>query len=255
MRRIPLSRRSHITGFQPVRQKAVEHESALERDFVLLTQFRDPAADLVSQPETIHFMDAGKPRRYTPDFLVSWSDGRRELIEIKYRIDLRTRWANLRPAFEAARDWAHANGATFRIATERGIRDEYGEPQTALFSSTLADDRLTLTRMGWDNPLGQPRANLQRVAYRLREGRLWRLHWPVLDRGSRMEPRETLLLDRVRDFKARFLDQGEWRDDWPPPASSSETSKPDPDRLPRAVEISLTLEDWGEITRLLPLPG
>lgn len=137
----------------------------------------------------------------------------------------------------------------------RGIRDEYGEPQTALFSSTLADDRLTLTRTGWDNPLGQPRASLQRVAYRLREGRLWRLHWPVLDRGSRMEPRETLLLDRVRDFKARFLDQGEWRDDWPPPASSSETSKPDPDRLPRAVEISLTLEDWGEITRLLPLPG
>ncbi|TED11288.1 heteromeric transposase endonuclease subunit TnsA, partial [Pseudomonas aeruginosa] len=42
MRRIPLSRRSHITGFQPVRHKAVEHESALERDFVLLTQFRDP---------------------------------------------------------------------------------------------------------------------------------------------------------------------------------------------------------------------
>lgn len=138
----------------------------------------------------------------------------------------------------------------------RGIRDEYGEPQTALFSSTLADDRLTLTRTGWDNPLGQPRANLQRVAYRLREGRLWRLHWPVLDRGSRMEPRETLLLDRVRDFKARFLDQDDWRDDWPPSASSSDDDrKPDPDRLPRAVEISLTLEDWGEITRLLLLPG
>ncbi|TEE93995.1 hypothetical protein IPC1491_29260, partial [Pseudomonas aeruginosa] len=49
MRRIPLSRRSHITGFQPVRHKAVEHESALERDFVLLTQFRDPAAELVSR--------------------------------------------------------------------------------------------------------------------------------------------------------------------------------------------------------------
>ncbi|MBW0961534.1 Tn7 transposase TnsA N-terminal domain-containing protein, partial [Escherichia coli] len=120
--RIPLSRRSHITGFQPVRHKAVEHESALERDFVLLTQFRDPAAELVSQPETIHFMDAGKHRRYTPDFLVLWSDGRRELVEIKYRTDLRTQWSNLRPAFAAARDWAHANGATFRIATERGIR-------------------------------------------------------------------------------------------------------------------------------------
>ena len=140
-------------------------------------------------------------------------------------------------------------------AVPRGIRDEYGEPQGAVLGGALADDRLTLTRAGWDNPLGQPRANLQRVAYRLRDGRLWRLYWPVLDRGGLIEPRETLLLDQVREFKARFLDQDDWRDDWPPPSSSSEDSKPDPDRLPRAVEISLTLEDWGEITRVLPLPG
>ncbi len=139
-------------------------------------------------------------------------------------------------------------------AVPRGIRDEYGEPQGALLGGALAVDRLILTRAGWDNPLGQPRATLQRIAYRLRDGRLWRLYWPVLDRGGLIEPRETLLLDRVRDFKARFLDQDDWRDDWPPPVSDDET-KPDPDRLPRAVEISLTLEDWGEITRLLPLPG
>ena len=137
----------------------------------------------------------------------------------------------------------------------RGIRDEYGEPQAALLGGALADDRLTLTRAGWDNPLGQPRATLQRVAYRLRDGRLWRLHWPVLDRGGRIEPRETLLLDRVREFKARFLDQDDWRDDWPPPLVSGDENKPDPDRLPRAVEIRLILEDWGEIIRLLPLPG
>ena len=140
-------------------------------------------------------------------------------------------------------------------ATPRGVRDEYGEPQGALLGGKLTDDRLTLTRAGWDNPLGQPRASLQRVAYRLRDGRLWRLHWPVLDRGGLIEPRETLLLDRVRDFKVQFLDQDDWRDDWPPPSSSTDDRKPDPDRLPRAVEIRLTLEDWGEITRLLPLPG
>ena len=139
--------------------------------------------------------------------------------------------------------------------TPRGIRDEYGEPQGALFGGALSDDRLTLTRAGWDNPLGQPRANLQRVAYRLRDGRLWRLYWPVLDRGGLIEPRETLLLDRVRDFKARFLEQDDWRDDWPPPPSSTDDRKPEPDRLPRAVEIRLTLEDWGEIIRLFPLPG
>lgn len=141
----------------------------------------------------------------------------------------------------------------------RGIRDEYGDPQPALQGGALASDALTLTRAGWDNPLGQSRATLQRVAYRLREGRLWRLHWQVLDRGGLIEPRETLLLDRVQELKVRFLDADDaWQDDWPPPASDSddgETGRRDSVVLPRAVEVSLTLEDWGEITRLFPLAG
>ncbi|HHW78224.1 MAG TPA: type II secretion system minor pseudopilin GspJ [Xanthomonadaceae bacterium] len=162
---------------------------------------------------------------------------------------------------EQSRRLAAVQLAVFRLeqdieqAVPRGIRDEYGEPQAALLGGELADDRLTLTRAGWDNPLGQPRATLQRVAYRLRDGRLWRLHWGVLDRGGLLEPRETLLLERVREFRVRFLDRDDWRDDWPPPASDEAGAKKDPDALPRAVEIGLTLEDWGEITRLLPLPG
>jgi len=154
--------------------------------------------------------------------------------------------------------------AVFRLeqdieqALPRGVRDEYGEPQPALHGGELLSDTLVLTRAGWDNPLGQLRANLQRVAYRLREGRLWRLYWTVLDRGGAMEPRETLLLDQVREFRVRFLDQSDaWQNDWPPPASSAadHSLPPDPNVLPRAVEITLTLEDWGAITRLLPLPG
>lgn len=138
----------------------------------------------------------------------------------------------------------------------RGIRDEYGDPQPALLGGELAGEVLMLTRAGWDNPLDQPRANLQRVAYRLRDGRLWRLYWEVLDRGGPIEPREIVLLDRVRELRVRFLDPDDaWRNDWPPPPASDEERKQQPDPLPRAVEISLTLEDWGEITRLLPLPG
>ncbi len=141
---------------------------------------------------------------------------------------------------------------------QRGVRDEYGEAQPALRGNVQDSEALLFTRAGWDNPLGQPRATLQRVAYRLREGRLWRLHWTVLDRGGLTEPHEIMLLDRVRELRLRFLDQDNvWRNDWPPPAdnSSDPARKPKPDQLPRAVEISLTLEDWGEITRLLLLPG
>lgn len=151
--------------------------------------------------------------------------------------------------------------AVFRIeqdigqAVRRGIRDEYGEAQAAMSGGELTDDRLILTRAGWDNPLGQPRADLQRVAYRLREGRLWRLHWDVLDRGGALEPRETLLLEKVRAFRTRFLEGDEWRNEWPPTPTDDADRKKKLDVLPRAVEISLTLEDWGEITRLLLVPG
>ncbi|MBL8259274.1 MAG: type II secretion system minor pseudopilin GspJ [Candidatus Competibacteraceae bacterium] len=167
-----------------------------------------------------------------------------------------------RTALEAqSRRLAAVQLAVFRLeqdieqAAPRAIRDEYGDFQTALLGGELATDQLVLTRAGWDNPLGQPRANLQRVAYRFRDGRLWRLYWDVLDRGGLSEPRETLLLDRVRDFRVRFLQAKNWLKAWPPLASDEEQTRKNREALPRAIEISLTLEDWGEITRLLPLPG
>jgi TnsA endonuclease-like protein len=122
LRRIPLSRRSHITGFQPLATGTVEHESALERDFVTLTSFRHPDARIISQPVTLNFRDGAKTRRYTPDFLVQHSAAQAELVEVKYRADLRANWARLRPAFVAARQWARDHGSVFRIATERSIR-------------------------------------------------------------------------------------------------------------------------------------
>ncbi len=123
MRRIPLSRRSHITGFQTLPVSGLTaHESALERDFVTLTTFRDASARIISQPITLSFREDGTPRRYTPDFLVHWTDGRSELVEVKYRTDLHEHWRQLRPAFITARAWAGEHGARFRIASERSIR-------------------------------------------------------------------------------------------------------------------------------------
>lgn len=111
-----------MTGFQIVAASATEHESALERDFVTLATFTDASARIIPQPVTIPFRDAGLARRYTPDFLVHWSSGRSELVEVKYRADLRLHWKHLRPAFAVARAWAKAHDARFRIATDRSIR-------------------------------------------------------------------------------------------------------------------------------------
>lgn len=150
--------------------------------------------------------------------------------------------------------------AVFRLeqdieqAVSRPVRDEYGELQAALLGGDLADGPLTLTRAGWDNPLGQPRANLQRVSYRLRDRRLWRLHWLTLDQGGLNAPRETLLLERVQDFRVRFLKDRVWKKEWPPIIIDADgKEKKNLEGLPQAIEISLKLEDWGEIIRLLPL--
>jgi hypothetical protein len=122
LRRIPLSRRSHIVGFQPLPTGLAEHESALERDFVTLVSFLDPGVSITSQPITLAFRDGQRLRRYTPDFLVRPSNGRAQLVEVKYRGDLRQQWTRLKPAFKAARIWAEEQGTEFRIATERSIR-------------------------------------------------------------------------------------------------------------------------------------
>jgi hypothetical protein len=153
VRRIPLSRRSHITGFRPISARAVEHESALERDFVTLAAFTDAGAVIMSQPVTIWFDDKDKRRRYTPDFQVAWSDGRLELVEIKYRADLRANWSQLRAGFVAARDWASKHGATFRITTERTIRGPRLDNAKRLlplrgapFDGMVLDSVLSITR-------------------------------------------------------------------------------------------------------------
>lgn len=155
LRRIPLSRRSHIIGFQPLTTGAVEHESALERDFVTLASFRDVGAKITAQPVAITFTHEGKTRRYTPDFLVDWSSGDCELVEVKYRADLWRDWLSLKPGFAAARVWAGEHKASFRIATERGIRGPHLEAakqllplRTAPIDMLLAEQALAAVRDG-----------------------------------------------------------------------------------------------------------
>jgi hypothetical protein len=122
VRRIPLSRRSHIIGFQPLATGTTEHESALERDFVTLSSFLDPHAVITAQPITIAYRVGAVIRRYTPDYFVAWSDGRREVAEIKYLSDLQANRDRFKDRFTAMEEWARLRGATFRVATEREIR-------------------------------------------------------------------------------------------------------------------------------------
>ena len=146
----------------------------------------------------------------------------------------------------------------------RAVRDEFGELEPALVGGELAEHALSFTRTGWHNPLEHPRSSLQRVNYRLEDEDLWRDSYVVLDRAGDTEPRSTLLLEGVEAMDLLFLadvetaritqdddgiDTDSWAESWvQSPASNTATSPP------QALEITLTLDDWGEIRRFYVLP-
>jgi general secretion pathway protein J len=105
---------------------------------------------------------------------------------------------------------------------------------------------LAITRLGsplQENALAAP----QRVAYDLRDGRIERLAWVSIDAAPRDEPVPVTVLERVRALDFRFLSKNEWRPVWGVPGSA--------DRIPAAVEMTLTLQSGERIVRLVDLPG
>ena len=136
----------------------------------------------------------------------------------------------------------------------RPVRDPVGDAQMpALAAGPRGQYPLELTRGGWSNPLGAPRPTLQRVAYFIDDDKLVRLQWNVLDRTLANEPARWDLLTGVKRMGVRFLDPArEWHDEWPPEGFDDLTRL----RLqPIAAEITIELDDWGTIVRLLEVPG
>lgn len=134
----------------------------------------------------------------------------------------------------------------------RPVRDPLGDVLPALRGSSGRDTQLEFTRSGWRNPLGQPRATLQRVRWQLDGERWQRAYWAVLDQAQDSQPRVQQALDGVQRFELRFLDlEGRWLQSWPAANSGSEEALSE---LPRAVELILEHRYYGELRRLWRLP-
>ena len=134
-----------------------------------------------------------------------------------------------------------------RQALARPVRGPYGEEQPALAGSASAAEwtvlDLTSSRDGVHPVAG-------RVRYTVVDGALWRARDPVLDRSPRESARSRRVLEDVQRMSWRYVASARQRlDQWPP-----RTGITAPERLPRAVEVTLILEDRGEISRLIELP-
>ena len=120
-------------------------------------------------------------------------------------------------------------------------------PMSSLTESVSSDPGLALSRSG--SPLqGGTLAAPQRIAYRLKDGKVERLAWSGIDAAPRDEPAPVTVLAAARALTFRFLDaQGQWQNVWGAPGSSEIA-------LPAAVEMTLDLSSGERITRIVDLP-
>lgn len=135
-------------------------------------------------------------------------------------------------------------------AAPRPVRDELGTGYSpALMISPNNDFALAVTHGGWNNPAGLPRSTQQRSVYFLTEDRLLRVYYNVLDATYSNDAISTEILTGVQSLEFRLLqDSGQSINQWPPVGAQGSSGL----RIrPRAVEIILTLEDEGEIRRIV----
>jgi len=133
----------------------------------------------------------------------------------------------------------------------RSVRDEFGDRQVA-FRGAADGQGVEFTRSGHVNPLKLPRSALQRVAWRVEGDELQRSAWSVLDTPTGASPpKAETVLTGVEAWEVRFLTQDQWVTSWPrqegPEALDGE--------LPKAVDVTLEIEGWGRVRRLLVVPG
>jgi general secretion pathway protein J len=150
----------------------------------------------------------------------------------------------------------------FAQMVARGARDTSGTGQLMPAVMAKTDDPVlvTFTRAGWSNPVGLQRPAEQRVRYRFFEGSLVREHWITVDPALTAEPRQRVLITRVKSVELRFLDPASrnWRTEWNASTPSGQLNPLQIDNTlltrPLAIEFTLVLEDWGRVQRVFEIP-
>ena len=157
---------------------------------------------------------------------------------------------------EQQRVWQQLSQVFLRISDDaaharpRGARDESGVTLLPPFvgrpydSRALAEPSIEFTRGGELKYGVAAESDLRRVAYRLKEGRLYRITWPVLDRAPVTKPLEAPLIGNVETFEVRFADTtGNTTNTWP-------AGGVNPNNLPPAIEVNLVVKGAGSFKRL-----
>ncbi len=140
-----------------------------------------------------------------------------------------------------------------------------GDRQSQSSSASVGEDShlLRFVRAGENNIFQQQRSNLQVVGYRIIQDdeiesddnepaniQLWRDYWRPVDGGQEPEIKSRLLLEKIKSIQFRYLsgesesvDDQAWVTGWPESATQNA-------QLPIAVEVTIDVDELGEIMRL-----
>ncbi|WP_251358886.1 type II secretion system minor pseudopilin GspJ [Kangiella sp. TOML190] len=129
----------------------------------------------------------------------------------------------------------------------RERRNEYGDRVALLRGKTSSvDSFLEFTRTNWRNPAKLARSNLQHIVYKIEDTQLIRNHWLYVDNASEGQELKRPLLTGLESVEFEFLKEDDWQKQW----EAEEDRLSD---LPKAIKVTLTLEDLGEVYRIFPL--
>lgn len=99
--------------------RMIHWESQLERDFVYLLEFDRAVLEFREQPEVFRLTIEGKPRQYTPDFLVRTAS---ELVIYEVKPADKATHPDMVALFAAAAAHCASRGMRYQVVTEADIR-------------------------------------------------------------------------------------------------------------------------------------
>jgi general secretion pathway protein J len=138
--------------------------------------------------------------------------------------------------------------------SRRKIRDEQNEILPALMVGN--EGLIEFTRVGWRNPLGQPRSEVQRVGYRWQDEKIVRGYWLTLDRGFDAEPAFQTLLEGVQDIEFFAIDQlGNEHNEWPLDLEAGDLPIENEEIYLAAILVRLEVSPFGVIERIWRVPS
>ncbi|MFC4352248.1 TnsA endonuclease N-terminal domain-containing protein [Fodinicurvata halophila] len=94
----------------------------MEKDYLYLLEYDFNVVSFYPQPEVMKLEVEGRSVKHIPDFLVEYSDGHYELVEVKYRKQAKKQ--KYRNVARAAKRAAWERGINYRLLTEYSIRKQ-----------------------------------------------------------------------------------------------------------------------------------